>query len=53
MITGTLGSTAITEGRLRGGHITFKAGATTYAGTVTGSTMQGKTSAGQAWTATK
>ncbi len=53
MITGTLGSTAISEGRLRGAQITFKAGATTYTGTVTGRAMEGKTSAGQAWNATR
>jgi hypothetical protein len=52
-ITGTLGSTAISEGKLRGAEITFTAGATKYTGTVTGKAMEGKTASGQVWTATR
>jgi hypothetical protein len=51
-ISGTLGSTPISDGKLRGDEITFTAGATKYTGRVTGGTMQG-TGAGAKWTATK
>jgi hypothetical protein len=46
--TGTLGSQAISEGKLRGDEITFKAGNTTYTGKVEGDTIRGN-----GWTATK
>jgi len=41
------------NGRLRGAQIEFSVGSTKYTGTVNGSTMTGKTSSGQAWSATK
>jgi len=53
MLTGTLGPTAITDGRLRGAQIAFSVGSTKYTGTVNGSSITGKTSSGQAWTATR
>ena len=51
MVSGTLGSAPIADGRLRGDEITFTAGGTKYVGKVTGNTMQG--SSPRAWTATK
>jgi precorrin-6B methylase 2 len=54
MVSGTLGSTRIENGRLRGNDITFTAGDATYTGKVNGDTMEGtaKTSAGERkWTA--
>ena len=53
MLTGTLGSAAITNGRMRGSEVEFTVGTTRYAGTVAGTTMKGTTSTGQSWTATK
>ena len=53
MITGTLGTTPISEGRLRGNEITFTAGGATYTGQVNGNAMQGTTSPGGRWSATK
>jgi len=57
MASGTLkngnNSTPITNGRLRGDQITFTAGATTYTGRVNGNTMEGTTSSGAAWRATR
>jgi len=55
-LTGTLGSTAITNGKMRGEEISFTAGGAQYTGRVNGSTIQGtSTSAGRAtpWTATR
>jgi len=48
MVTGTLGSTPIADGRLRGDEITFTAGSTKYTGRVDGNTIKGGS-----WTATK
>jgi hypothetical protein len=48
MVTGTLGGTAITQGRLRGDELTFSVGGTTYTGKVDGTTIRGS-----GWTATK
>jgi hypothetical protein len=48
VVTGALGSTKITNGRLNGPQLTFTAGSTTYAGTVSGNTITGS-----GWTATK
>ena len=42
---------AITEGKLRGDEITFKAGTTTYTGRVSGNTIKGTSPNG--WSATK
>jgi hypothetical protein len=53
MLSGTLGSNPIGEGRLRGSEITFTVGNTKYTGSVSGNTMKGTTSAGAAWSATK
>jgi hypothetical protein len=52
MLTGTLGSTPIADGRLRGNEITFKVGTATYTGSVDGKTMQG-TVGGNPWTASR
>ena len=41
MVSGTLGGTAISDGRLRGEEITFTAGGAKYTGRVNGSTMSG------------
>lgn len=43
MLTGTLGSVAISDGRLRGDQITFSAGGQTYTGKVSGNTITGAT----------
>jgi precorrin-6B methylase 2 len=54
-VSGTLRNGAntvpITEGKLRGDEITFKAGATTYTGRVSGNTIKGTSPNG--WSATK
>ncbi len=47
-ISGTLGSTQITEGKLRGAQIEFSAGGQKYTGTVDGNAIKG-----QGWTATR
>jgi precorrin-6B methylase 2 len=54
-VTGTLGSQAISEGKLRGDEITFKVAGGTYTGKVEGTTMSGTASGtnGSSWTATK
>jgi len=51
-VTGTLGSTPITDGKLRGEEITFSAGGQKYTGKVNGSTITGTSGAG-AFTASK
>jgi hypothetical protein len=55
MLSGTLGSTAITDGRLRGEEISFTAGNAKYTGRINGSTMSGSVSGGSGgkWTATR
>ena len=52
MLSGSLGSTQVSQGRLRGDEITFTAGGTTYTGKVEGNTIRGTVNGG-AWTATK
>jgi SAM-dependent methyltransferase len=55
-VAGTLGTTAITEGRLSGEQLTFKVGATEYTGRVSGDRIEGtSTTAGkqERWTATR
>ncbi len=52
-ISGTLGSQAISDGKLRGDEITFKAGNTTYIGRVEGNTISGNGANGGGWTATR
>lgn len=55
MLSGTLGSTPITEGRLRGREISFVADGVTYKGTVEDKTMKGKATGGttDTWHAVK
>ena len=53
MLSGTLGTTAISDAKMRGREITFTAGGTKYTGQVSGNSMKGTTAAGTAWTATK
>ena len=48
--TGTLGNTAITNGKLIGEKITFEAGGSRYEGTVNGNRIQGTVRAGNATT---
>ena len=52
MLSGTLGSTPISSGRMRGNDITFTAGGVNYTGRVNGNAIQGN-GAGGNWTATK
>jgi SAM-dependent methyltransferase len=51
-ISGSLGSTTISDGKLRGSEISFKAGSVEYQGRVNGNTMEG-TADGARWTATR
>ena len=55
MVDGTLGSTAISGGRLRGDEITFSVDKTKYTGRVNGNSMSGTMSGGGSgpWSATK
>jgi hypothetical protein len=55
MLTGTLGSTAISEGKVRGREVTFTAGGVKYTGHVDGNTMTGSATGGNgnSWTATR
>jgi len=55
MVEGTLGSTAISNGRLRGDELTFTAGGTKYTARVNGTSISGTMSGGStgAWSATK
>ena len=56
MVSGTLGTTAISEGRLNGEQLTFKVGGTQYSGRVSGDRIEGTaTTAGkqEKWSATK
>jgi precorrin-6B methylase 2 len=55
MVSGTLGTTPITEGRLRGEEITFTVGNAKYAGRVSGNTMRGTITGGSggSWSATR
>jgi len=54
-LSGTLGSTPITDGKLRGDEITFTVGKARYTGRVSGNTIQGTVTgaSGGSWTATK
>jgi precorrin-6B methylase 2 len=51
--SGTLGSTGVAEGRVRGDEISFAVGGTKYTGRVDGNSMKGTTASGTAWTATR
>jgi precorrin-6B methylase 2 len=55
MVSGTLGGTAISDGRLRGEDITFTAGGAKYTGKVNGNSMSGSVSGGSGgkWSATR
>ena len=56
MVSGTLGTTPITNGKLRGEMLTFQAGGAEYTGRVTGNRIEGTMKSGatqNAWTATK
>lgn len=55
MVTGSLGSTPISDGRLRGDEITFKVGDASYTGRVQGNSIRGTVAGGSggAWTATR
>jgi hypothetical protein len=53
MVTGSLGSTPISEGKLRGEEITFKVADAVYTGRVQGNTLSGTVSGGGKWTATR
>ncbi len=55
MLTGTLGSVPIADGRLRGNDISFTAGEVRYTGTVAGGSMTGTVTGGPGgtWTATR
>jgi hypothetical protein len=53
MVSGSLGSNAIADGRLRGDQISFTAGGVKYSGTVSGNSIKGTASSGGAFTATK
>jgi len=55
MISGTLGSTPISNGKLRGNEITFTASDAQYTGQVNGASMQGTIKGGQGgkWSATR
>jgi precorrin-6B methylase 2 len=55
MLTGTLGSTPISNGRVRGREVTFSAGNTKYVAHVDGNVMTGTPSGtnGKSWTATR
>ena len=52
MVAGSLGTTQISQGRLRGDEISFTAGGATYTGTVDGNTIRGTVN-GQPFTATR
>jgi len=54
-VTGTLGATAITGGRLSGDQIEFQVGDVHYAGRVTGAAIEGTVSGGRSgtWSATR
>jgi precorrin-6B methylase 2 len=51
--SGTMGSTAISGGKLNGGQIEFMVGGQKYTGTVEGNSMKGTSGNGQAWSATR
>ena len=55
MLSGSIGSTPIASGRMRGSDISFTAGGAQYTGRVNGSSIQGSVTSGNgaSWTATK
>jgi precorrin-6B methylase 2 len=54
-VTGTMGSAAIADGKLRGDELSFTAGGAKYTGHVNGTSIQGTVSGGSngSWTATR
>jgi hypothetical protein len=52
-VSGRLGSSVITEGKLNGTEITFTAGGKKYTGKVDGNSMSGTVAGGGSWMATK
>ena len=53
MVTGTLGGTPISDGRLRGDELTFTAGGAKYTGKVSGNTITGNGGSGGKFSATR
>ena len=55
VLTGSLGSTPINDGKVRGREVTFTAGGVKYTGNVDGNTMTGSATGGNgsSWTATR
>jgi precorrin-6B methylase 2 len=53
MVSGTLGSSSLTDARVKGDEISFTAGSAHYTGRVEGTTMRGTMGSGGSWTATK
>jgi len=55
MLSGTLGSTPIADGKVNGDEVTFTVGGAHYTGKLSGNTIQGTVTggAGGSWTATK
>ena len=55
MVSGSLGSQPISEGKINGTDVTFKVGNATYSGRIDGNTMKGTVTGGSggSWTATK
>lgn len=53
MLSGSLGGAPISDARVRGTEVTFTAGGTRFAGTVSGNTMKGTAAGGASWTATR
>lgn len=53
MLTGSLGSTEISGGRMNGDEVTFTVGQARYTGRVQGNTMRGTIAGGGNWTATR
>ena len=53
MLSGTLGSTAITAGRVRGDDVTFTVGSTVYNGKLQGNTISGIATGGAKFSATR
>jgi hypothetical protein len=55
MLSGTLGSTAISDAKVKGDEVTFKAGNVTYTGHLDGNSIKGQASGASngSWTATR
>lgn len=52
-VTGKLGATPISGGKLRGSELSFTAGNVKYVGQVNGASIRGTTTSGASWSATK